>query len=203
MTRRWPAWTLELLDSSGNVLQTTTTNASGQYSFGQLAPGTYAIRELAPNGFYVEVAFPGSVGGTASDAEDIGQITLPLATNATQYNFFVAPPASISGYAYLDQNDDGIFDSGETGISGVTIELTNAAGQPTGATTVTDANGYYQFAGVTPGTYGVTEIPPTGYLAGAMNVGSAGGTANGPSIVVRVSARGQCRELQFRRSASR
>ncbi len=175
--------TIQLLDSGGNVVQTTQTDSSGNYSFGQLAPGSYSLRELQPGGYYFEVAFPGSIGGTAADNHDIDQIPLALATNAQQYNFFVVPPASIAGYAYYDKNDDGKFDSGDNGIAGVTVQLTNAAGQPTGTTAVTDANGYYQFAGLMPGTYGVSEVPPSGYLPGATNVGSAGGTAIGQAIV--------------------
>ena len=64
------------------------------------------------------------------------------------------------------------------------MELLDATGKPIGTTTVTDANGYYQFQGLKPGVYGVgKEVPPAGYLAGATNVGSAGGTAIGPEII--------------------
>ena len=44
-------WTVNLLDSSGNPLQTTTTDKCGGYSFHYLAPGTYKVVEVAPTGW--------------------------------------------------------------------------------------------------------------------------------------------------------
>ena len=75
-------------------------------------------------------------------------------------------PASKSGYVYVDANDDGIKESGEAGIKGVKIILTgtNDLGQSVRVTTTTDANGYYIFTGLRPGTYTVTEVQPTGAL---------------------------------------
>src|SRR3954471_10820234 len=46
------------------------------------------------------------------------------------------PLATISGWVYHDRNDDGVFQHGaEEGISGVTVELLDANGNPTGITT--------------------------------------------------------------------
>ena len=39
-------WTVELLDSTGNILATTTSAADGSYSFADVAPGTYKIEEI-------------------------------------------------------------------------------------------------------------------------------------------------------------
>jgi hypothetical protein len=41
--------TLQLLDANGNVLQTTVSAWDGSYSFRQLDPGTYYVREVVPN----------------------------------------------------------------------------------------------------------------------------------------------------------
>ena len=66
------------------MIHTTQTNANGGYTFNQLTPGTYNVRELQPNGYYYEDAVPGSVGGTASDDHDLTQISLPMAVNAAK-----------------------------------------------------------------------------------------------------------------------
>jgi hypothetical protein len=42
--------TVQLIDVSGRVIATTTTNAGGHYIFRFSAPGTYTVRVLAPNG---------------------------------------------------------------------------------------------------------------------------------------------------------
>src|SRR5947209_7413609 len=54
-------------------------------------------------------------------------------------------PCSISGFAFLDANNNGIFDSGESPLANSTIQLRNAANIVIG-TAITDNTGYYQFA---------------------------------------------------------
>lgn len=57
----------------------------------------------------------------------------------------VAQPSgfSVSGYKFKDTDDDGIWDSGEPGLAGWTIELHDSAGNT--HTTTTDSDGFYQF----------------------------------------------------------
>jgi len=42
--------TVTLLDSSGNVVQTTTTDANGEFTFTGLAPGDYVVQVTLPTG---------------------------------------------------------------------------------------------------------------------------------------------------------
>ena len=69
----------------------------------------------------------------------------------------------------------------EQGIGGVTLELLDANGNPTGITTTTSTNpatlGFYEFRNLFPGTYGVREVQPAGWLDGKDTAGSHGGTA--------------------------
>jgi prepilin-type N-terminal cleavage/methylation domain-containing protein len=64
--------------------------------------------------------------------------------------------AYIRGVVFNDYNGDGDQDSGEHGLSGVTVRLN------TGARKITTASGQYAFR-VDPGTYTVTESDPSGY----------------------------------------
>ncbi len=169
--------TLQLLDSGGNVLQTTQTDAQGNYSFGMLTPGTYSVRELQPNGYYFEVAFPGTVGGTAADTHDINQIALPLAVNARQYNFFVVPPDTLAGSVHIDTTASGQNDTSDPPLAGVTLQLLDSGGNVL-QTTQTDANGNYSFGQMAPGNYSVRELQPGGYYFEAAFPGSVGGTAS-------------------------
>lgn len=61
----------------------------------------------------------------------------------------------ISGLAFVDANGNGLRDSGEAAIRGVTLRLTGATDQGTGVATtcVTDTNGAYKFDNVLPGSY--------------------------------------------------
>ena len=69
--------TVELLNNGGSVVATTTTNGSGNYSFGSLAGGTYNVEFVAPNG----LGF--SPPGGASDAGP-GGVTAPITITGSQ-----------------------------------------------------------------------------------------------------------------------
>src|SRR3954470_12940089 len=92
------------------------------------------------------------------------------------------PLATISGWVYHDRNDDGTFQHGtEEGIGAVTVELLDGNGNATGITTTTSTDpsklGFYEFRNLTPGTYGVREVQPNGWLDGKDAAGDHGGTA--------------------------
>ena len=70
--------------------------------------------------------------------------------------------AVIGDRVWQDMNGNGIQDAGESGISGVTVDLYDAAGNLV-ATTATDANGDYSFA-VPPGAYAVQFVPASGWV---------------------------------------
>ena len=93
------------------------------------------------------------------------------------------PLATISGYVYHDQDNNGIFDhTNEHAISGVTLELLDANGNGTGITTTTSTDpatlGFYEFRNLTPGKYGVREVQPAGWLDGKDTAGDHGGIAD-------------------------
>jgi serine-aspartate repeat-containing protein C/D/E len=169
--------TIRLRDASGNVIRTTTTDANGRYSFGNLAPGMYSVEEVQPGGFFHGSQTVGSGTGTVLGPDRIGDIQVQSRVDLVDYNFCEIPPASLSGYAFVDVNDNGVRDSGEAGIAGVTIRLLGASGNFTGQTTTTNDTGFYSFMGLMPGQYGVTEDQPAAYDDGKDQVGNAGGSA--------------------------
>ena len=67
----------------------------------------------------------------------------------------ITPTADIGDYVWVDANGDGIQDSTEVGIEGVTVYLIDAATGDTIATTMTDADGMYLFEDVAAGDYQV------------------------------------------------
>jgi protocatechuate 3,4-dioxygenase beta subunit len=182
-------------DASGNFVSTgftTVTDAQGHYRFGEnlnLMPGTYQVRETQPSGYFSVGAIPGSVAGASSgsvlsgNVDILTEISIPLGdTHAVKYDFAEAQPASISGYVYADRNNNGLKESGEVGIAGVTMQvipLNTIAAQST-VTVTTDANGFYEVTGLVPGTYRVVEVnQPAGYYDGLDTPGTVGGVPVG------------------------
>jgi hypothetical protein len=59
-------WTVQLLDSSNNVIAVTVTGPRGMYQFQGLAPGTYHVREVAWTGWYQTSPNPADISITRS-----------------------------------------------------------------------------------------------------------------------------------------
>jgi protocatechuate 3,4-dioxygenase beta subunit len=165
--------TVALLDANGNPITdvggqaiTTTTNSSGQYSFLNLSPGAYELLFTTPSGSTYVVEASGSSTWT-------GPVHTPGPTSVL--NVGVVQPATVSGRVWLDANANGIEDPGEQGLPGVTVELQNSATLAAVATTVTGADGSYNFTGIAPGTYTVVIL--TG-VAGTLQNQGANNTIN-------------------------
>ena len=177
---------IDLLNPSGQVVATTTTDEAGRYQFMNLVPGEYEVREHQPTEYHDGSEHVGTAGGIASDIGDtyslISEITLGSGVDAVEYNFCEHIGPSLSGWVYHDRSNEGLFDrTTEEGIGGVVIELLDAQGNATGITTVTSSVdgkiGYYEFTNLAPGKYGVHEVQPAGWLDGIDTAGTHGGTA--------------------------
>ncbi len=177
--------------STGN---TTTTDSNGHYTFTGVLPDTYRIVETQPDGYYSVGSAPGTVNGitdgVTTTVDILSGISLQGGDNSINNNFGETLPASVSGYVYYDADNNGLFGSTESGISGVTVTLLDAQGNSTGKTAVTDENGYYKFENLSPGTYAVSETQPAGYLEGAANVGSVGGAVQNPDLINAITLAG-------------
>ena len=138
--------TVNLFDLAGNLVATTTTDANGNYLFGEadgVLPGVeYAVvmnnpADFAPGGVLEELVptIPNVGGDDAldSDATLIGGFptigaTAPAAGMDTTFDFGFTQLASLGDFVFEDTNANGIQDPGEQGINGVTIMLFDAAG---------------------------------------------------------------------------
>jgi RNAse (barnase) inhibitor barstar len=70
---------------------------------------------------------------------------------------------SIGDFVWIDSNADGIRNSGELGVSNITVKLYNS---PTNvvATTTTSSTGLYKFTDLVAGQYSLEFVAPSGYL---------------------------------------
>ena len=169
--------TVQLKDSAGKVVQTTTTAADGKYSF-TADPGAYTVSVTAPTGFQFTGKDVGSDDNKDSDFASNGQsgsITLNAGDNDTSVDAGLYKFASVGDRVWLDKNGNGVQDNGEAGVCDVKVKLLDADGKQVGATVTTDANGNYTFNNLKPGNYTVVfdkASLPEGMVFTSANQGS-------------------------------
>ena len=143
--------TLTGTDANGNpVTLTTTTDANGNYQFTNVPPGSYSITITPPPGQIVTNPNPQIVN-------------LQPGQTINNIDFGVTVTTGIIGdRVFNDFNGDGVQTGSEPGIAGVTVNLLDA-GNNVIATTTTDANGFYRFTSLAPGSYTVNIVNPPGF----------------------------------------
>ncbi|MBN2550005.1 MAG: hypothetical protein JXB15_12655, partial [Anaerolineales bacterium] len=101
----------------------------------------------------------------------------------------ISPLARIGDYVWFDSDADGVQDSNEVGIPGVTVRRSPDC-KNNYVTTTTDANGYYEFSGLANGTYCIdvvtTSLP--GGATGWTNTFDRDGNRNNevPNLVINL-----------------
>jgi len=177
--------TLELWQWQGETYiftgRTTVTDADGSYRFDDLLPGTYRIVERQPEGFLSVGAKAGSVGsevrGSVLTSDIIVGISLLGGEESIENNFAEVRPAELSGHVYHDVNNNGLLESGETGIGGVTVIVIREGDHfltEQEFTVITQTDGSWSVVDLYPGKYRVQEIQPAGWLDGLDRAGSLG-----------------------------
>src|SRR5208283_3256400 len=163
------------------VTATTTTAANGSYTFSGLVPGTYTVTETQPSSYLDGKDTIGTPAGT-NPSKNVFSLTLSptgVSVSAVKYNFGELVPSSLSGFVYVDANDDGTKQGSETGIASVTVSLTGTddLNNAVSLTTTTLLDGSYSFSNLRPGTYTITETQPAGYFEGKDTIGTQGGSS--------------------------
>ncbi|ADI75084.1 conserved repeat domain protein (plasmid) [Methanohalobium evestigatum Z-7303] len=167
--------TVELYNCSTDELESsTTTNASGYYNF-SVTPGNYYV-QFSSDGYEFTSANQGTDDSMDSDADSSGNttcITVESGETNDTVDAGLYQPATIGDFVWEDTNKNGKQDIGETGISGLTVELYNCSTDELESSTTTNASGYYNFS-VTPGSYYV-NFSSDGYEFTLANQGTDDG----------------------------
>ncbi len=144
-------WTIKLM-SGATEISSTQTDADGAYSFTDISPGSYTVKEEVKSGW--TQSYPATPG------------TYPLnlvsgVAGPTNIDFGNWKATGLSGVKFEDLNGNGAKDAGETGISGWTIKLKQGTTEI--SSTQTGTGGAYSFTGIAPGSYTVEEVAQIGW----------------------------------------
>lgn len=179
-----PLVTVALLDTSGNVVATTTTDANGNYTFPDVPPGNYTVVVTDTAGVLIGYDLTGGI--------DPWPITV-AAANITGIDFGYArspETGAIGDRVWLDADRDGVQDGAEAGLPNVALRLYrdngdgvfNSGTDTLVDTTTTGLDGRYLFDGLPAGNYFV-DVDGTTLPAG---IAPTTGTTD-PSAMVNLS----------------
>jgi uncharacterized repeat protein (TIGR01451 family) len=184
------------LVKAGVLVQSATVPVgAGTFAFSSVAAGSYsivvtntatAVTASAPAGF----AFVNPAGGVL-------QVTVPSGSVNNQ-NFGLFHGSLVSGTVFKDVGtatagtaNNGVLDSGEAGISGVTVRATDG-GSTTFDTAQTASDGTYTLF-ITPGatTVAVIKTNPTGFISTGAQVGTTAGSYNRATDTISFTKAGE------------
>jgi len=125
-TGRYAGVTVVLKDVDGNVVGTTTTDVSGNYSFTGLPNGTYTVDVTDTanvlNGLWKSNGTnPGDDNNSQLDPYTV-TVTGGATDTTADFGYF-SDSASLGNFVWSDTDKDGIQDIGEPGLNGVRIIL--------------------------------------------------------------------------------
>ena len=143
--------------------------SDGSYLIPDTPIGEQAIRQVLPPGLR-------ETHGTQTVVIPPGGLIGPAVLNA-DFGSQVIPPAELRGVAWDDRNANGLRESDEPGLAGVTVfldanhngaldagEVSRLTSADDPETTDVDEGGVYRFENVDPGTYVVREQTPAGAI---------------------------------------
>jgi uncharacterized repeat protein (TIGR01451 family) len=116
--------------------------------------------------------------------------------NSASASATVLNVASLRGFVYNDLNNNGIFDTGDTGIPNVAIRVSGTAAVTNAVVTrdaTTNSNGEYVFTDLPLGTYTLTQTQPSNFTSVATNPGTINGAVTGtgaPNVISNINLTG-------------
>ncbi|MBQ4840185.1 SdrD B-like domain-containing protein, partial [Pseudoalteromonas luteoviolacea] len=173
------------------VNATTTTNATGEFSFtGLIESNTdgYTITQAPSSIYQTGNRYIGSDSGVVSNVAKVVVGTEPTPA----IRFTEKPKAgdkSISGTVFFDVNQDGVVDSNDALLKDIAVTITgmDKFGQAVDTTTMTNAKGEFSFTGLIDSNadgYTITQTPSGIYQTGNRYIGSDAGVVSNVAKVV-------------------
>ena len=163
-----PGVIVALLDKDDKVIATDVTDADGIYVFPGLPEGDYSVVVIDTANVLGEMFQTGDPDATLdrraetslTDANDLDQDFGFAPLFAAENTGFIGDTVFLDTGDGAGGNPDGSFQPGE-GLEGVRVSLYTADGLTLLASTLTDENGHYGFAGLDLGATYVVQVDTT------------------------------------------
>lgn len=173
------SFVVKLVDAEGNTVVYDKTGARGVYELTDVPPGEYSLSVNAVQGYAFTRLGEGNVILNRTGGEGYSEpFTVELGATITGLDIGMIKPGTVEGDVYADRNDNGVQDSGERGLAGVTVRLVEETDGEAFRTEIGE-DGHFIFDAVMPGRYYVEYILPDGAvfarsMAGIVQEGADG-----------------------------
>ena len=166
-----PGVTVNLRDCKEVLIESTTTDENGLYTFDSLDADSYVIEFVCPEGYGYSDPWQGNDTTLDSDADKITGFTfcvrVPRDTDddtrdAGMYLLPPDPTAMLGDRVWNDVDMDGVQDDGEPGVAGILVTLLGCDGQRI-TETHTNGDGMYGFESLDAGSYKLQFSAPDGW----------------------------------------
>lgn len=152
------------VNEDGETVATAATGSDGDYTLRGLTPGSYTLRFKCAVGMGFTRLRPELDGGSyVAELLDGYGFTQPLeiamGDALENVNAGMLPASTVTGFLFNDENDNGLWDEGETGMTSARVRLLSSDGEVDLIRSV-EEDGTYLFEGVTPGQYTATYLLP-------------------------------------------
>ena len=147
------------VNSTGVTTQSTTTDANGVYTFGDVPAGRHTVTALPPDGGQPLTASKSQV--VVPDAAGEEQVVTPTILGVP-----LRARGSAQGVVYADLNQNGKRDADEPGLGGVAVSVDVKGDGTVEFTTTTKPDGSFLVANVPDGLAKVTIVPPANFRSG-------------------------------------
>lgn len=154
--------TVRLSGERTGTKRETVTDENGEYRFDRLPDDLYTVTAELPEGMlFARYSKTGGdlrsifTGSTLSRS-----FSVKSAEHVTNKNIGVVQKGAISGTAFLDLNYNGLWDEGETGYAGVTVEAIKISSGESVAKTVTAEDGSFRLENLRGGDYRLRAVLP-------------------------------------------
>jgi len=167
---------VNLYNENDELIASAFTDNEGHYLFNEIVEGNYYLEFVIEDNIVFTEKEKGTDTNLDSNVDENGRTEIfTLAPRQVRRDFdagVVFPINLISGETWLDANNDGVKDSGDDVLSGVTVWLLDATATFVLDEVISDENGKYGFYDVDDGAYVLQFVPMSGRAFTGQDFGS-------------------------------
>ncbi|MEY3419939.1 MAG: hypothetical protein RIR48_219, partial [Bacteroidota bacterium] len=147
-------------NSGKQITKSVISDVLGKYKLDSLPDGRYKVRFSRPQGYFYTVNGSGDESENSDATETTGEtneINLLKGQNLVTIDAGFYRNTSVGDFVWEDRNGNGLQDTGEPGMLGVSVALSGVSDiKFVSQQMVTTASGQYRFDNLKPGTYKLT-----------------------------------------------